>query len=296
MGIFSFAYGLRRLCRQMALSLHHAYRLRADAALSPTAALPTVAPDADTVTLWASAPDSDSTRFRDGWTSRVSCSHQSGRQDECGVYISGGPRPYEQGSPYRANPRGSVFGVQEPVVRPDDVATTPNTAKRESRYVADAALLSAMERIHLYSLRRRQVVRTTGDPAGLASTADQKLLENVWVHTHSIIVTYFFKLFCSASDAKPVAPSSLAEPTPSSTELIVRPEDAELSARPAIPSEIITNVLLVQLTCHLTGLAKETIEEARTAQPSLKTTTEGAVNVNEALAATLAAARTSLQE
>ncbi|EJK76832.1 hypothetical protein THAOC_01384 [Thalassiosira oceanica] len=53
--------------------------------------------------------------------------------------------------------------------------------------------------------------------------------------------------------------------------------------------------LLVRLTRHLTGLAEETIEEARTAQPSMTTTTEGAVNVNEALAATLGAARTSLQ-
>ncbi|EJK76863.1 hypothetical protein THAOC_01349, partial [Thalassiosira oceanica] len=33
----------------------------ADATLSPTATLPTVTPDADTVPLWASAPDSDST-------------------------------------------------------------------------------------------------------------------------------------------------------------------------------------------------------------------------------------------
>ncbi|EJK71389.1 hypothetical protein THAOC_07179, partial [Thalassiosira oceanica] len=53
--------------------------------------------------------------------------------------------------------------------------------------------------------------------------------------------------------------------------------------------------LLVRLTHQLTGLAEEKIEEAHAAQTSLKTTTEGAVNVNEALAATLAAARTSLQ-
>ncbi|EJK74757.1 hypothetical protein THAOC_03549, partial [Thalassiosira oceanica] len=100
------------------------------------------------------------------------------------------------------------------------------------------------------------------------------------------------------------------------------------SARPAIPREITTNVvgqhrggdarsvnsgiasrtstsrsilsdndrqLLVQLKQQLTDLAEEKIEEAHAAQTSLKTTTEGAVNVNEALTATLAAARTSLQ-
>ncbi|EJK51157.1 hypothetical protein THAOC_29695, partial [Thalassiosira oceanica] len=85
----------------------------------------------------------------------------------------------------------------------------------------------------LHIVRERRIRR---DPAGLASTADP------------------------ASDAKPVAPSSLAEPTPSSTELVVRPNDAggtpsstelvvrpndaALSARPAIPSELITNVVV----------------------------------------------------
>ncbi|EJK46425.1 hypothetical protein THAOC_34907 [Thalassiosira oceanica] len=60
----------------------------ADAALSPTAALPTVAPDADTVPLWASAPDSDSTGFRDGWTSRVSCSRRGGKTNAASTSVA----------------------------------------------------------------------------------------------------------------------------------------------------------------------------------------------------------------
>ncbi|EJK54603.1 hypothetical protein THAOC_25751 [Thalassiosira oceanica] len=60
----------------------------ADAALSPTAALPTVAPDADTVPLWASAPDSDSTGFRDGWTSRMSCSRRGGKTNAASTSVA----------------------------------------------------------------------------------------------------------------------------------------------------------------------------------------------------------------
>jgi len=60
----------------------------ADAALSPTAALPTVASDADTVPLWASAPDSDSTGFRDGWTSRVSRLHQGGKTNAASTSVA----------------------------------------------------------------------------------------------------------------------------------------------------------------------------------------------------------------
>ena len=60
----------------------------ADAAPSPTAALPTVTPDADAVTLWASAPDSDSTGFRDGWTSRVSCSFQRGKTNAASTSVA----------------------------------------------------------------------------------------------------------------------------------------------------------------------------------------------------------------
>ncbi|EJK61819.1 hypothetical protein THAOC_17622 [Thalassiosira oceanica] len=60
----------------------------ADAALLPTAALPTVEPDADTVPLWASAPDSDSTGFRDGWTSRVSCSRRGGKTNAASTSVA----------------------------------------------------------------------------------------------------------------------------------------------------------------------------------------------------------------
>ncbi|EJK69858.1 hypothetical protein THAOC_08846, partial [Thalassiosira oceanica] len=96
----------------------------------------------------------------------------------------------------------------------------------------------------------------------------------------------------------PALPHGLLAPTSTTTGLIQYDPFRPVVHLPRKLDRALKAAAEPPLTHQLAGLAKssqEAVQEARTAQTSLKTTTEGAVDVNEALAATLAAARTTLQ-